>query len=508
VPLAVAAVVATLGLVVVGAAPAAQLGSGLGRFAPLGVAVLAPLVAALLVVSPWEGLLVWLIVMPVLLLARVQVYLGSIQLTLSTVLVAALALGWFLRARGQLHDLSADRPSAGTRSIRWAWPVAGAIAVLAVASAIASPDPAGGLSIALHGLVEPAAIAAIVIALRPDLARLLWLAAAMGLSVAVASVYSLSRVGKLASTLAQVEASRANLANLTYYNVGIYGDMLAMALPLLVVVLIVRRRIGLPRWATALLIVGLLVCLVGLYATFSKSAWIGTLIALTVVLLLAIRTWRVRLGVVAVALVIAALFVPYPVYLARLFGQTVSADNPYVSVISNVQGARLSSWNPDTAQGEVSISERVLATEAGLRMAADHPILGVGPGRFGVEYQTPAYHSAAATRALGAAHDFLPEVAAEWGLPMLMLIVLALAAAGISAARVALRGAALERFVAIAFGASLLAFLIVGLTFGVDMYRVYRVMNADVLFAALIIAACVSLAAVPAPVKAPEQAPA
>jgi putative inorganic carbon (hco3(-)) transporter len=282
--------------------------------------------------------------------------------------------------------------------------------------------------------------------------------------------------------------------------------MLAMALPLLVVVLIVRRRIGLPGWATALLLVGLLVCLVGLYATFSKSAWIAALVAIAVVLLLVLRTWRTRLAVAAVALVVAALFVPYPVYVARLLGQTVSADNPYVSIISNVQGARLSSWNPDTAEGEVSIHERVLATEAGLRMAADHPLLGVGPGRFGIEYQTPAYHSAAATRALGAAHDFLPEVAAEWGLPMLGLILLALAAAGISAARAALRGVALERFAGIAFGASLLAFLIVGLTFGVDLYRVYRVMNADVLFAGLIIAACVSLAAVPAPGTAPGQA--
>jgi O-antigen ligase len=502
--LAVAVALATLGFVVLGAAPAAQIGSGLGRLAPFGAAVLAPLVAGLLVLSPWEGLLAWLLVMPLLLIAKVQVYVGPFQVTLSTVVVAALGIGWLMQVIGRPIESSAERPWSGA-ALRWTWPVAGAIAILAVASAIVSPDPAGGLSIAVHGLVEPAVLAALVVGLRPNHRRLIWLAAAMGTSVAVASVYSLSRVSKLATTIAQVEASRADLARLTYFNVGLYGEMLAMALPLLVVVLMVRRRLGLPGWATALLVLGLLVCLLGLYATFSKSAWIGSLLALVAVVLLIVRTWRARLAAAAAALVVAAIFVPYPVYIARLFGQTVTADSPYLNIISNVAGARISSWNPDTAEGEVSITERILATEAGLRMAADHPLLGVGPGRFGVEYQTPAYHSATATRALISAHDFLPEVAAEFGLPMLVLIVLALAAAGISALKVAIRRDGLGRFAAIGFGASLLAFLVVGLTFGVDLYRSYRVMNADVLFAGLIVAACLSLAASRPPAPEPEE---
>jgi O-antigen ligase len=498
------AALAALGFVVLGAAPAEQLGSGLGRFAPVGAAVLAALVAGLLVLSPWEGLLAWLVLMPVLLIAHAQVYLGPLQLTLSTVQIAALGLGLLAEARTRSSEASGDGAWLGAGRLRWAWPVASAIAILAIASAIASPDPNGGVSIAVHGLVEPAALAAIVIALRPDSRRLIWLAAAMGTSVAVASVYSLSRVGKLATTLAQVEASRVDLARLTYYNVGIYGDMLAMALPLLVVLLIARRRLGLPGWATAALALGLLVCLVGLYVTFSKSAWIGSVVAIAAVFLLVVRTWRARLVVAVVGLVVAAVFVPYPVYVARLFGQTVSADNPYLGIISSVTGTRNLSWNPDTGEGEVSIGERLLATQAGLRMAADHPLLGVGPGRFGVEYQTPTYHAAAATRALGSAHDFLPDVAAEFGLPMVVLIVLALAAAGLTALRVAIRGVGLERFAAIGFGASLLAFLVVGLTFGVDLYRVYRVMNADVLFAALLVAACVSLAVSRPAAAAPE----
>jgi O-Antigen ligase len=430
-------------------------------------------------------LLSWIVVMPVLLLPRVQVTAGAAQVTLTTILLLALVGGLVFehRRRG-----TSDLVGSG-RLVRNVWLATALLSAVSIMSVIVSGDLIGGMPIALHGLIEPAVLLAVVVSLRPTTRRIGWLVTAMGASVAIASVYSVLRISKVASTASEVAAQRLQLAHFTYYNVGIYGDMLAMALPLLLVALLGRRRLGLRNWMVALLLVGLVFSLTGLYETFSKSAWIGALAAIVFVTIAIARTWPQRGAILLAALVVAAFIVPYPLYLIRALGQPTDSTNPYVAVISGFQGGRLSSWNPDSSEGEVSISERVLATEAALRMAADHPLLGVGPGRFGVEYAAPPYHPAAATRNLGSAHDFFPNLAAEQGIPVALVVFLVFAAACVALARVYRSGDRLSRFLAVGVGGSILGFLIVGATFGIDLYRPYRVMNADVLFAGLLVAA-------------------
>jgi hypothetical protein len=483
--------IATLLLVIRGAVPGEQLGSGYGRFVPAVVACVAPLVAALAVVRPWEGLLTWVAVMPLLLIPRVQVTSGPVQVTLTTILLAAVVIGMtFESRRGHPVDLFKSG-----RLTRVAWLVAAVLSAISIASVIVSTDLVGGLPIALHGVIEPVVLAAIVITLRPNLRRLGWLVLALSTSVAAASVYSVLRISKVATSPTEVAAQRLQLAHFTYYNVGIYGDMLAMALPLLVVVLFARGWLGLPRWSVVLLLAGLLFSLIGLYETFSKSAWIGALAAIVLVVALVSRTWPQRVAALGAGLLLAAFVVPYPLYLTRALGLSTGSSNPYVSAVSSFQGGRLSSWNPDSSEGEVSISERVLATEAAIRMAVDHPLLGVGLGRFGVEYASPRYHPQSATRALGSAHDFLPNIAAELGLPAATLVLVAFVGASIAVARAYLSGKGLTRLLAVGLGGAILGFLVVGATFGVDLYRPYRVMNADVLFAGLLVAAALSLGA-------------
>jgi hypothetical protein len=483
---AAAFALATFLLVIVGAAPGAQLGAGYGRALPAVVAILAPLVAAVAVLAPWNGLLTWIVVMPVLLLPRVQVTVGALQITLTTALIAALVAGLVLerrRARG-----AAGLTGSG-RLERNVWLIASALSAVSIASVIASSDLVGGMPIALHGVIEPALLLAVVVSLRLNLRRIGFLVLAMGASVAIASVYSVLRISRIATTPSEVAAQRLQLAHFTYYNVGIYGDMLAMALPLLVVALLARRRLGLRTWMVALLLVGLVFSLIGLYATFSKSAWIGTIAAIVFIAIFLARTWPQRGAVLLVALVVAAFVVPYPLYVMRALGLPTDATNPYVSAISSLQGGRLSSWNPDTSEGEVSISERVLATEAAIRMAVDHPLLGVGPGRFGVDYAAPPYHPAAATKLLGSAHDFFPNVAAELGIPAALAVFLVFLGACVGLARAYRSGDRMRQLLAVGVGSAILGFLIVGATFGIDLYRPYRVMNADVLFAGLLAAA-------------------
>jgi O-antigen ligase len=483
---AAAFAVATFLLVIVGAAPGAQLGAGYGRALPAVVAILAPLVAAVAVLAPWNGLLTWIVIMPLLLLARVQVTVGVLQVTLTTALIAALVAGLLLE-RGRAPGATGLTGSG--RLERIVWLVASALSVVSVASVIASSDLVGGIPIALHGVIEPAFLLALVVSLRPNLRRIGFLVLAMGASVSIASVYSVLRISRIATTLSEVAAQRLQLAHFTYYNVGMYGDMLAMALPLLLVALFARRRLGLRTWMVALLAVGLVFSLIGLYATFSKSAWIGTIAAVALIAITLARTWPQRGAVLLVVLVVAAFVVPYPLYLIRALGLPTDATNPYVSAITSLQGGRLSSWNPDSSEGEVSISERVLATEAAIRMAVDHPLLGVGPGRFGIEYAAPRYRPAAATRLLGSAHNFLPNVAAELGIPAALVVFGVYVGACVALARAYRSGDRMRRLLAVAVGGAIVGFLIVGATFGIDLYRPYRVMNADVLFAGLLAAA-------------------
>lgn len=491
--------------VALGGAPASDLGPGLSRLIPPAAVLLAGAVAGLAVLSPWEGLLAWIVVMPVLNMARAQVVMGSLQLILPSVLLPALVLGWLLSARGRarseagpgggvatgaagLASGSTDR-LASRKPALLAWAVAAAISLLAIASSLVRGDVAG-FTISLHGLIEPAVLGALVVSLRPTRRQVLALLLAVGVSVALASVYSVVRIGKIASSLAQAEAFRLGLARFTYFNVGIFGDMLAMALPLLAGAVLLRRGVRFRVAALVLLILAVAISMVAAYLTYSKSAWLGIGAGLFLVALLAIGGLRLRIAFVVVAAIVAALVVPYPAYVLRAVGVDPSA---YTRLVGTIQGSRFTSWDPDTAGGEVSITERVLATEAAVRMAVDHPLLGVGPGGFQAEYAGP-YHVSGTTRGLGHAHDMIPNLAAEYGFPMALLVVLILLAAFVSLVRAFRREAPFGRALAVMVAASLLGFVIVATTFGLDFYRPYRFMDSDVLVAGLLVAAAFVLA--------------
>ena len=385
-------------------------------------------------------------------------------------------------------------PQGSRTGIRGSRPgiLAGGLIAAVLLSLIASPAPLPGIPIILHGAIEPILVAFLVTTLRPTRGQILWLGGAIVLGLALASLYSVLRIGRLATTIAGLEAVRVQLAHFTFYNVGLYGIALSMAIPLAVAGLLYWKSIGLRRPAVIGLVALLVVLLAGLYLTFSKSAWLATAFALLVVVVARFRRpWQLAGLTVATAIGLS-LFVPYPIYLLRAVNVQLPATNPYVELVTKMSGGRLSSWDVGSPEGEVSITERWRATVAAGRMVVDHPLLGVGPGRFGDEY-AGRYADAGATRHLGAPHDLLPEVASELGLVAALLLLVSLLGAAWSAWRAARAPDPLLRTLGAGFGGALAGFVVVTATFGLDLYRDYRVMNSDVVIAGLVVGVCASL---------------
>ena len=485
----IAAVVAEI-VVLAGPAPG-ELQGGLTNWLVLALAALIlPGFAAMAILRPWWGLLGWLVLMPLLNISRARLETSPAAITASTVMIVALACGLLL---------AGPRPAeAATRVLIWARRGAIALTLLVLASAIASVNPQTSWPVAAHGALEPIALAALVVAMRPRVSELLQLGIAMGASVSIAAAYNIYRVGRFATSLADAQVHRVEFARFTYYNVNIFGEVLVIALPLLLAPIVLGRANGLSGRTRGVILIGFVISFLALYLTFSKGAWLGALAGVSLLFLLIAGTWLKRAFVVVVAALVAMLIVPYPLYFATALN--LPPDNfivqAYQGALGTLQGSdRLSSWDPSTSTGEVSVNERALAWSAAVDMAIHHPVLGVGPGRFGEELATePA--AAGMTRALGSAHNLLLNIAAEFGLLSLALVVaFLLGSLGVDLR--AFRGLQPQaRVVGLGLGCALAGHSVMANTTGADLYEPYRVMNSDVLFLALLIGAAIALAAV------------
>ena len=483
-PLHAAAVVAALVsfALVVGGGARSQAGDSFDGRALLALAAVGlPVAAAAAVLAPWRGLLAWLVIMPLLNAARIDAYLGPLQVIPTTIVVASLCCGWlFGRGAGRPRSARAEAIAMGTAAV---------VSGLGLLATFAGGDPVTSIPVFVNGLMAPVVVGAVVVALRPTRSQVVQLLVALAASVTIASTYNLFRLFRDAASSGATDISRVAFARYTYYNVGIFGSMLAMTLPLLIALLLAHRR-GFGRRATAVVCIALAIEVVATYLTFTKSAWIGGLVGITVTLLLLVHGARRRVGVLVSAMLVAALIVPYPSWILQAVAPNLASG--YSTFVTAIQGTdRAASWNPATQEGEVSIGERVLATEAGIRMTIDHPLLGVGPGRFGVLY-AGAYRSPGATRALGAPHDLVIDLTSEFGLPLATIVLLALLYAAYRAVLV-YRRAGTDQWIGAGLVGALFAFATVALTFGMDLYRPWRYMDSDVIFAALLAAAAIAI---------------
>jgi len=175
--------------------------------------------------------------------------------------------------------------------------------------------------------------------------------------------------------------------------------------------------------------------------------------------------------------------VPYPLGALRVVSPGLAAA--YQSLLIGMQGeGRLESWDPDTYNGSGSVGIRLEAVGAAAEITATSPLLGVGPGGFQAEFER--IRPDASVPELQSAHNLLPNLAAEYGLPFALLTAIGLLLVTWRALRTRRSAVELERVTGIPLGLALLGFVAMATLFGNDLYRAYRTMNADVLAVALL----------------------
>lgn len=185
-------------------------------------------------------------------------------------------------------------------------------------------------------------------------------------------------------------------AELPYSNQNDFAFILATSLPLMFWLLGSRRALRLP----VLAMIGLV--LAATLLSLSRGALVG-LVAGLVFLLLTDRR-RLQLALVAAALAVLA---------AGLVVQS-NPERFHKALFSKQQVA------------QENVTTRFEAWDAASRLAADHPLLGVGPGNFQFYYNDLTGRPPG-TLSLTVAHNAYLDIAAELGLVAMVLFVVYLA---------------------------------------------------------------------------------
>ena len=142
----------------------------------------------------------------------------------------------------------------------------------------------------------------------------------------------------------------------------------------------------------------------GLFASYSRGAWLGAAAAAAGFAAVLPRRWLLGVGLLAAGLSLA-----WGLSLAGLLPASITsrlADATSILLVEDVRGANITSEN-------FAILERLAHWQAAEAMARDHPWLGVGIGNYG-----PAYARYALLNwpnALGHAHMIYLNVLAETG---------------------------------------------------------------------------------------------
>ena len=474
------------------------------------VPLLAAAVAWYAVTRPWPAFLAVMLLTPIFDVAQVSWTVGPIQVIFQTVFVAVLALGVLLQSprpavARQLGTPAAPSGAGAERSWvrrrllartspdRVAAVAIGGLLAFATLSTALSPDQTTSATILLHGILEPAAMAFILLALRPTRSHLIVLLMVMAVSVGIGGLLNMIQTIPAMKTLGVMQDQRLLFSRITYFNVGLFGEMLAMAMPLLLAILLAYRRghLQLRRAVVALLIAALSVSVVSLFLTFSKSAYLAAFGGCLVLLLLVVQSWRRRASIVLILGLLSTAVIPWPVVFLQVAPPLQKAYQD--TMVSLMGESRYDSWDPSTLSGRGSLLERWYATRAAMQMAVDHPLLGIGLDQFQGQY-VGHYRPPEAHLDLDWAHSMFPEVAAELGLPALFLDLIFYSAAMLALWRLYRAPPdPLTRLLACALLAVVVSWLLVGTAFAGDMYRPWRNMSSDYVMMAVLVAGAFAL---------------
>jgi O-antigen ligase len=492
----------------------------------IAVRALVPLAAAFTAaLCVWRPTLAYAIILaltPAWNSAQIEASLGSFQMIDQTVFVVALLVGCAVIATNRPHpqeefDYSAAWERLGlsaaggvARSIdsrrryrahTFAEVAAAGIVVLAILSTVISPDPGTSANVFMHGILEPVAMAGILIWLRPSRREIAIVGAGLAIAVADGSALNVLQSLSQYKTISGVLTNRLYFSWYTYGNVGTFGVIVAATLPIEIGLLVLRKRLGLSRPIVGLLLVVIGLTLAGLFFSLSKSAWLSAFVSMAALMLFLMRSWRQRIAVTMAALVISAVYIPWPALVLQV---APPVDNAYSTAIADLVGkSRFDSWNPETLTGHGSMAERYYAVEGGVMMALDHPILGVGLDQFGRYYAKGSYRPKEAAIWLDNAHSLFPEVAAELGFPAATLLA-ALVAASLWAMWRASRKARddLTRILALSILAAIAGWVLAATAFGCVIYRATANQASDMIAFAVLISMAVALARITSPARA------
>jgi putative inorganic carbon (hco3(-)) transporter len=387
--------VAGLGGWVVGCAILAVYLAPHGHHRLLAAAAVAGLIgaaigAAIVLRVPWLLAVATLACAP----ARIPVHVGHTQANLllplyGVVAVAALALAW---------ELYGERPRARELG-PLAWPLAAFVGWEGL-SILWSQDVRQG-AIELLFFVLPFGLLALV------LARLAWSRAwvtflyvqlaAMALVFGVIGVVQYETRQIFWNPKVRVDNAYAPngwfyRVNSVFYDPSIYGRFLVVAI-LVGLVVVLRRRD--PLWAIAATL-ALAITFLGLLPSFSQSSDVALAVGIVLVAI-ALWHWRSAYLVGAAVVVLALAVVASPQVRHRITGKSSSS-------VSSVT------------------SGRSTLVSKGLKVAAHHPVAGVGVGGFKHAYAQVAHLKGKEPRA-AASHTTPVTVVAELGVPGLLLFL-------------------------------------------------------------------------------------
>ncbi len=326
-----------------------------------------------------------------------------------------IAMAWLLRrlARGNL----------GLR-----WPALTGTGIVLLAIMLASFLPASSLSLAVKELVKWSelwlTLVLVVNLLEPDDGVLLALGLlGAGAAEGLVGLYQfLTKSGPEGFLL----MGRFMRAAGTFGQPNPFGGYLGLTLPLALGIGLCVGPVTLKTWrkdrrplllvAVAALAGGLM--LGGLFASWSRGAWLGAAAALGVVVVARGGVW-LRGAVVAGVLVCALSML----FLGRL-PIPQALEQRFVEYAADF--ATLDVRNVEVTDANFSVVERAAHWQAAIGMLAENPWTGVGLGNYAAVYER--YALPRWPDALGHAHNYYLNIAAEAGLPGLAAYLLWLGA--------------------------------------------------------------------------------
>jgi O-antigen ligase len=351
--------------------------------------VLGGVLAVLFVRKPWALAFLALLAVP----ARIPVTVGDTSASLLVpfyvvILGGGLALAWELTHAG--------RPARELGRI--AWPLTAFLLWLGLSMAWTIDVRKGAVTMLFF--VLPFALLALVVARLPwdirPLASLSWLLGGMAAVFAAIGMAQWSTRDVFWNNKVDIANAFASFfrVNSVFYDPSIYGRFLVVAIVVALTLLMLRSS---PRW-DLVLVLGALGIWVGLLFSFSQSSFVALVAATT---LLAALVWRRRALLAIAAVVLVAI--------------------PIGAAAPQLEDARDSLFGSSSTADNVTSGRSKLVSN-GLRIAADHPIAGVGVGGFQEAY-AERLELERARPPRGASHTTPVTVAAETGLVGLALFV-------------------------------------------------------------------------------------